>query len=104
MIPNNLRSDPEKAKRIARTMKYLGHPVRLMIVELLMEKGSMAVKEIYESVGISQSNASQHLRTLETAEILSSERHGTSIRYQINKDGVPNLLKCAYETSLGDDL
>ncbi|MEM7373200.1 MAG: metalloregulator ArsR/SmtB family transcription factor [Bacteroidota bacterium] len=104
MIPNNLRSDPIKTKRIARTMKYLGHPVRLMIVELLIDQGAMPVKEIYEAVGISQSNASQHLRTLETAEILYSERKGTSIFYRINNPGVPNLLQCAYQTTLGEEI
>ena len=104
MVPQNLRSDPQKTKRVAKTMRYLGHPVRLMIVELLMEKGALPVKEIYETVGISQSNASQHLRNLELAEILNSERNGTSILYQIKHPGIRQLLRCAYETTLGEEI
>jgi DNA-binding transcriptional ArsR family regulator len=95
--PSKLREDEDKLKRIARTMKTIGHPSRLMIVELLLEKGKLPVKEIYECVNISQSNASQHLKALEDIGILSSEREGKNICYRVQNMTVDKLLQCVNE-------
>ena len=95
MKTSPIQDDPAKLKRIARVMKNLGHPVRLQIVELLLQEKRMNVKEIYEAIEISQSNASQHLKILEQAEILSSDRDGTNMYYWVSKAGVPNLMHCA---------
>ena len=98
MLEHPLRDDWDKAKRIAKVMKYLGNPTRLAMVQLLIEKGPMTVKAIYESMGISQSNASQHLRSLEQAEILMARREGSHIYYSIAKIGLPRIIQCAYDT------
>ncbi len=92
-----LRTDAEKLKRVARLMKTIGHPARLSIVELLLEKGKMPVKDIYEAVQISQSNASQHLKALEAINVLVSEREGKNICYRIGQLPVDKLLQCVNE-------
>lgn len=89
-----LKQDPVKAKRIARLMKTIGHPARLQIIDLLLEKKRLSVKEIYEHVEISQSNASQHLKALEDIEVLASERNGKQIFYWVENEQVANLLRC----------
>ena len=95
MKSSSIQQDPAKIKRIAKVMRFLGHPVRLQIVELLLNEKRMNVKEIYKAVNISQSNASQHLKILEQADILSSDREGTNVYYWVSKAGVPNLMNCA---------
>ncbi len=95
--PLKLREDPDKVKRIARTMKTIGHPSRLLIIELLLDKGRLPVKEIYETVNISQSNASQHLKALEDIGILTSEREGKNICYSVQNMTVEKLLLCVNE-------
>lgn len=95
--PPKLREDSDRTKRIANTMKTIGHPSRLLIIELLLEKGKMPVKEIYEAVDISQSNASQHLKALENIGVLTSEREGKNICYSVQNMTVERLLQCVGE-------
>lgn len=78
-------------------MKTVSHPARLAIIDLLLENGSLSVTDIYESVGISQSNASQHLKALEDIEVLSSLREGKSIRYEVQNAQIAQLLHCVNE-------
>lgn len=83
-----------KLKRVARVMKTISHPARLAIVELLLEHGPLPVKQIYSHIGISQSNASQHLKALEDVSVLSSERNGKKILYHVSNPNVSRLLDC----------
>lgn len=92
--PLNLTDDPHKLKRVARLMKTVGHPSRLLIIDLLLEHQRLPVKDIYEAVNISQSSASQHLKALEEIGIVASERDGKNICYMILNQQVGNLLGC----------
>lgn len=92
-----LRTDTSKLKRVAKVMKTISHPARLAIVELLLESGPMAVKSIYEEIGISQSNASQHLKALEDVAVLESNRDGKQMHYHVSNPTIPRLLECVQE-------
>jgi DNA-binding transcriptional ArsR family regulator len=93
--PFRLRENPQKLQRVSQVMRTISHPVRLMIVEFLLKKGRHSVKTIYQEMGISQSNASQHLKLMEQAGVLSYEREGTSIFYLVSNPGMEKLLKSA---------
>jgi DNA-binding transcriptional ArsR family regulator len=93
----SLSEDKDKLKRVSRLMKTVGHPSRLMIVELLLTQGKLPVREISEAIDISQSNTSQHLKALEDIEVLFSEREGTSVYYGILNTGISKLLNCVQE-------
>ncbi len=93
----SLRTDLEKLKRVARLMKTVGHPSRLKIIELLIERKTLPVREIYEAVDISQSNASQHLKSLEDVGVLTSNREGKNIYYEIKNKTIIKLLDCVNE-------
>jgi len=92
-----LRTDVDKLKRVARLMKTVGHPSRLKIIELLIEKKTLPVRDIYEAVDISQSNASQHLKALEDVGVLFSTREGQNIFYEIKNKTIIKLLDCVNE-------
>lgn len=92
-----LNEDQDKLKRISRMMKTIGHPSRLLIVDLLLKRGKLPVRDISETIDISQSNTSQHLKALEDIEILYSERQGTSVFYGILNMSVAKLMKCVNE-------
>lgn len=92
-----IQADQEKLKRISRMMKTIGHPSRLLIVDLLLEKGQLPVRDISEAIDISQSNTSQHLKALEDIEILYSDRQGTSVFYGILNMNVAKLMQCVNE-------
>jgi ArsR family transcriptional regulator len=60
----------------------MGYSVRLQIVHLLHE-GPRRVNSIAEELGISQATISRHLAVLRKVGILSAQRQGTDIIYQI---------------------
>jgi ArsR family transcriptional regulator len=94
MVAELVKTEPINVKRAARVLKSISHPARIQIVELLLERGPLPVKEIYESVSISQSNASQHLKLLEDAGVLISERDGKQIYYRAANPNTARLIAC----------
>ncbi|MEL7339085.1 MAG: metalloregulator ArsR/SmtB family transcription factor [Bacteroidota bacterium] len=87
--------DPAKLERVAKVMRTISHPVRLCIVELLLNQGRLNVKDIYEEMNISQSNASQHLKLMEAAGILKGERKGAMVFYELANEGMAKMLVSA---------
>ncbi|RKZ77963.1 MAG: ArsR family transcriptional regulator [Gammaproteobacteria bacterium] len=63
----------------------MSHPLRLKILCAVGEQ-ELAVQEIVDSVGTTQSNVSQHLAKLRDKEILTSRREANRIYYRV-KDG-----------------
>ena len=92
-----LHTNIDKLKRVSRMMKVLSNQGRLLVVDLLLSHGSLTVGEIAEHADLSQSNASQHLKSLETAGVLGSERKGKSISYSISHPGIKKLMSCIGE-------
>ncbi|MGD2045324.1 MAG: metalloregulator ArsR/SmtB family transcription factor [Gemmatimonadota bacterium] len=85
--------DPELLTRAADTIRVLGHPDRLKIVEVL-EVRDASVSEIQEKVGLSQPIASQHLARLRAAGIVDSTRDGQHVIYSLVEPKVEHILRC----------
>ncbi|MFK7924521.1 MAG: ArsR/SmtB family transcription factor [Bacteroidia bacterium] len=98
-MPENTRmyQDQVKLQRVAKVMRTISHPVRLLIVELLLKNKCLPVKSIYEAIEISQSNASQHLKLMEQVGILLNRREGTMVYYEVASPGMTKLLKAAWQ-------
>ena len=77
-------------KEAAELFKLLSVDKRIEIVELL-KKDPMSVNAIAETLGITQSAVSQHLRVLKSAGLVRDKRQGYWIYYSLNKD---SLEKC----------
>ena len=69
-------------------MKALSDDTRLRIVALL-GNGELCVCHITESLGISQPNASQHLKVLRDAGVVVSQRKGSWAWYQLAPQADP---------------
>lgn len=83
----------EQAKRIAELLKLLANEHRLLILCALMQ-GKMTVGEIHKySPHITASALSQHLSQLKTAGILSSEKQGMNVVYEIEDQRVIALME-----------
>ena len=90
-----LSQNPDKLKRVTRMMKALSNPGRLMVVDILLSEAEpLAVSEVAERAGLTQSNASQHLKALEDCGVLVSERDGKHIRYRVLNPGIYKLMGC----------
>jgi len=75
-------------KTFVRVMKALSDPTRVRIIKLLQRK-MMCVCEIQEALGIAQSTASKHLKTLEDAGLVTFKKDGLWVNYAL-EDGAEN--------------
>ena len=67
----------------AEILKALAHPVRLCIVKGLLESGSCNVTKIQTCLDLPQSTVSQHLAKLRDVGIISGQRQGLEIFYEV---------------------
>ena len=72
-------------KEVAELFKVLSVDKRIEIIELL-KIVPMSVNSIAESLGVTQSAVSQHLRVLKAAGLGRDERHGYWIYYSLNRE------------------
>jgi len=77
-------TDALDEKTMVRFMQALGSESRFRIVRLLVENGALCVGAIACRLEMTQSAVSQHLRILEEAGVVSSERMGMRVHYQVD--------------------
>ena len=75
----------------ANLLRVLGHPTRLQILQILL-KEDQCVKNIWERLGLSQANVSQHLTTMRHQGILKAERKGGRMCYSIKDKRAIQIL------------
>ena len=85
-----------KYNEIAEVLKALAHPVRLCIVRGLLEKGGCNVCHMQECLGMPQSTTSQHLQKLRSSGIISGQRKGLEITYQVCDKRVIELIEVLF--------
>ena len=74
-------------KKTADLFKILSVDKRIEIVEHL-KNGSMNVNALAESLGITQSAVSQHLRVLRSAGLVTDERKGYWVHYSLDQEAL----------------
>jgi ArsR family transcriptional regulator len=102
--PGLLPDPPAAGADIAAIAKALGHPARLHIVRLLLEKRSCIGCDIVDEVGLAQSTVSEHLRILKAAGIITGEIERPRVCYSLNPESlVPlaALLNKVFEKNTG---
>lgn len=75
----------------AELLKTIGHPIRLKIIEVLINNQS-CVKNIWESLGLPQATVSQHLVLLKNKGIVSCKRDGVMVCYKLNDNVVEKIF------------
>ena len=83
----------EMIEKAAECLKVMAHPVRLRIVNILMQ-GEFAVHELAEMSKTSPNQTCEHLRLLKGHGLLSSERRGRTVYYKIASPQLPGLIHC----------
>lgn len=89
----HVRSDPVYVLK-AQLFRVLGHPVRIRILELLMD-GERTVGDLQAALGLDSSGTSQHLAALRQQGVLESRRAGSSVYYRIRDPRVSQLMAVA---------
>ena len=88
------QSAPADLARIATLARALGHPKRLAILDLLMQ-GVQCNCEIAAQLGLADNLISHHMRALQEAGLVTSERDPMDARwiyYAVDADAVETAL------------
>ncbi|UVI30715.1 ArsR/SmtB family transcription factor [Paenibacillus spongiae] len=80
----------EQIDEVAESLKLLGDKTRLTMMALLKHR-SLCVCDLVELLETSQPNASQHLRKLKAAGLVSETRKGQWIYYSLNIEDKPYI-------------
>jgi ArsR family transcriptional regulator len=78
-------------ERMAETLKAVAHPIRLQIVNILMN-GEQSVGELVKKLGTKQSLTSQQLSILKSRRVLRSRRNGNVVYYSLEHNGMKNIV------------
>lgn len=76
----------------ADILKALGHPIRLRIVESLLD-AEKCVGTIWANLDLPQSTVSQHLSLLRSKGIVQDERCGSKVKYFLKDRRVAEIIK-----------
>ena len=77
----------------AKIIKAMAHPTRLFIVDVL-SKHEKCVCELTEMIGADTSTVSKHLSILKGAGIVTDEKRGSQVYYQLRVPCVLNFFGC----------
>lgn len=75
----------------AERFRLLGDPVRLHLLNVLLERGEVAVQDLAEATGQSQQNTSKHLRKMADGGLVGYRRDGLLALYRVTDASVPGL-------------
>jgi ArsR family transcriptional regulator len=81
----------EDLENMAETLKAVAHPVRLQIVNILMN-GERSVGDLVKTLGTKQSLTSQQLSILKSRGVLKSRRNGNVVFYSLVNTGIRNIM------------
>ncbi|MFN0159630.1 MAG: ArsR/SmtB family transcription factor [Burkholderiales bacterium] len=88
-------------EQASRAMKAIAHPLRLKVL-CLLGSGEIAVQEIVEAVGTSQSNVSQHLAILRDKKVLTARKDANRVYYRIADGRTLQLVAMMREVFCGN--
>lgn len=84
----------QQAKERAKVLKALGHPMRILIVQALVEK-DLCGNDLCALGTISQSNVSRHLAMLKKVGIISDRRIDKRVMYRLETPSVLEIFEPA---------
>lgn len=95
-ISNKIQKPKGGAQQFAEAaecLKILAHPVRLRMVQLLLD-GRYTVGELAEDCDVPDNVASEHLRLMQRCGFFTSEREGRRVYYQVAEPHLAELMAC----------
>ena len=84
---------PEMLEHCAHALKVLAHPVRLQIVDHLVDE-KIGVVELAKKINLPQAETSVHLKKMLEASLLEVERDGRFAYYTIANSACVSILQC----------
>jgi DNA-binding transcriptional ArsR family regulator len=86
----------QKCEEVSSLLKHFSHPQRLLILCYLSD-GEKQVSDIHEAVGLSQSQASQFLKRMQSEGILNLRREKNFSFYSLKNPDVKKMIKSMHK-------
>ncbi len=90
---------PLDLDQLAAFAKALGHPMRLRIVRMLIERRSCVTGDLVAELPLAQSTISEHLRILREAGLIQGEIEGPRVSYCVNRAGLGTFTRAINDLS-----
>jgi ArsR family transcriptional regulator len=74
----------DEEQELADLAKALGHPARVRILKILVERNACICGDIVDEIPLAQSTVSQHLKQLQEAGLIQGEVDGPRVCYCID--------------------
>jgi ArsR family transcriptional regulator len=87
-------------KQVSKIMKVLAHPVRLQILEILIEEDEACVCHMEMRLKLRQAYISQHLAKLREVGLVEDRREGLNVFYAMALSSMESLLKEARQLAV----
>lgn len=87
---------------ISHTIKALGHPARVAIIEYLLSVETCICGDIVDVLPLAQPTVSRHLKELKNAKLIKGTIEGNTICYCIDENTIEELQK--YFTNISEKL
>jgi DNA-binding transcriptional ArsR family regulator len=84
--------DPADLRARAQQFALLADPTRLALLTCIQAAGPISVSDLAAATGINDTTVSQTLRHLRASQVVTTERDGRVIRYQMAESSVAALL------------
>ena len=91
MADERTEGDSTDDERLAAYAKALGHPIRVQIMRVLLERDRCMTGELVEELPVVQSTASEHLRVLRAAGLIRGQVDGPRVCYCVDPSGIEGL-------------
>jgi len=79
----------------AEFFRALAHPVRIRLLEILVERPEQSVRDLQRELGIGQPIVSQQLARLRASGIVAAAKRGSATRYVVTDPLLQELLGLA---------
>lgn len=89
----------DRIERQAELLKALANPVRLCLLEKLIDEGETSVSDITACMEVTQSAVSQHLRRLKDMELVECRKEENRIYYSCTRGDVHKIIECLKENA-----
>lgn len=84
----------------AGAIKAIAHPLRISILQYLIENNKMNVTDIHKILKIEQAITSHHLGILKTKGIVSSQRDGKNTFYSIKNEQIKKMIEVIFSSKI----
>lgn len=91
LIKEEIYTDEQNT--IALTIKAIGHPARVAILEFLLEQKSCICNDIVGILDLSQPTISNHLKELKNVGIIKGSIEGKTVCYCIDYDVLEKVFQ-----------